>query len=62
MCFDNVYHKRLLDLLGTDGKVCEYLVDWISNFVGTREITLAYPGSPRTQNRVDRGIPQGSPL
>jgi len=63
--FDNVNHKKLLDLLGTDGKVPEYLVDWISNFICTREIVLAYPGSPRTQNRVDKGIPQAlrlSPL
>jgi len=37
-------------------------VDWISNFIHTRQIALAYPGSPRTSNKVDRGIPQGSPL
>jgi len=37
-------------------------VDWISNIIHTRQIVLAYPGSPRTLNKVNRGIPQGSPL
>ena len=37
-------------------------MDWISNFIHTRQIPLAYPGSPRTSNKVNRGIPQGSPL
>jgi len=60
--FDNVNHSKLLDLLGTDEKVPRYLVDWISNFIHTRQIALAYPGSPRTSNKVDRGIPHGSPL
>ena len=39
-----------------------YLVDWISNFIHTREIALAYPGSLRTQQEVNKKIPQGSPL
>jgi len=60
--FDNVNHSKLLDQLGTEEKVPRYLVDWISNFIHTRQIALAYPGSPRTSNKVDRGIPQGSPL
>ena len=51
-----------MDLLGADEKVPRYLVDWISNFIHTRQIALAYPGSPRTSNKVDRGIPHGSPL
>ena len=51
-----------MDLLGTEEKVPRYLVDWISNFIHTRQIVLPYPGSPRTSNKVDRGIPQGSPL
>jgi len=60
--FDNVNHSKLLDLVGADEKVPRYLVNWISNFIQTRQIPLAYPGSPRTSNLVDRGIPQGSPL
>jgi len=35
-----------LDLLGTEEKIPRYLVDWISNFIHTRQIALAYPGSP----------------
>jgi len=60
--FDNVNHKKLIDLLGANEKVPEYLADWISNFIWTREIALAYPGSPRTQNVVNKGTPEGSPL
>jgi len=61
--FDNENHKKLLDLLGANEKVPEYLVDWISNFIiCTREITLAYLGSPRTQNSVNKSIPQESQL
>jgi len=61
--FDNDNHKKLLNLLGANEKVPEYLVDWISNFIiCTREIALAYPGSPRTQNSVDKSIPQGLQL
>jgi len=51
--FDNVNYSKLLDLLGGEERVPRYLVDWISNFIQTRQIALAYPGSSRTLNKVD---------
>lgn len=60
--FDNVNHKKLLNLLDANEKVAEYLVDWISNFICTRVIALAYLDSPRTQNRVNKVILQGLQL
>jgi len=60
--FDNVNHKKPFDQLGTDGRVREYLVNWRFNFIYVREIALAYPGSARTQNKLDKDIPQCSPL
>ena len=60
--FNNVNHNKLLDILSTDQNVPVCLVDWISNIIHTREIVLAYPGSLRTQQKVNKGIPQGSPL
>jgi len=53
--FDNVNYSKLLDLLGADEKIPRYLVDWIANFIYTRQIALAYPRTPRTLNKVDRG-------
>jgi len=60
--FDNVNHRKLLDRLYDTPEVPDYLTDWIRNFITTREITLAYPGSPRRAHKIDKGIPQGSPL
>ena len=50
-------------MLTENGNVLDYLTDWIQNFVATREITLAYPGSPRRRHEVNKGILHGgSPL
>jgi len=60
--FDNIYHRKLIERISENDKVPEYLEHWIQNFIMTRNITLAYPGSPRRTHAVNRGIPQGSPL
>jgi len=60
--FDNVDHRKLLGNLAETGEVPDYLRDWIQNFVTTRSILLAHPGSPRREHEVNKGIPQGSPL
>lgn len=60
--FDNVDYQKLLDRLEGNPKVLLYLNDWIRNFIATRNISLAYPESPRRSYEVDNGIPQGSPL
>ena len=60
--FDNVDHHKLIGRLEESSAIPSYLVNWIKSFITTRNITLAYPGSPRREHNVNRGIPQGSPL
>jgi len=55
--FDNVDHRKLLGILAEMGEVPDYLMDWIQNFVTTRNISLAYPGSPRREHEVNKGMP-----
>jgi len=60
--FDNIDYRKLIERISANDKIPEYLTHWIRNFITTRNITLAYPGSPRRTHTVNRGIPQGSPL
>ena len=60
--FDNVNHQKLLDILTSKEEVPNYITNWISNFISSREVSLVYPGSPRRADQVKIGIPQGSPL
>jgi len=60
--FDNIDHRKLLDGLSENNKVPDSLIDWIQNFITTRNISLAYPGRRRRTHVLNKGIPQGSPL
>jgi len=44
--FDNVDYSKLMGKLESNGRVPAYMVKWIHSFSTTRNIILAYPGSP----------------
>jgi len=54
--FNNIDQRKLLDRLSENDKVPDYLIDWIQNFITTRNISLAYPGSTRRTHAVNKGI------
>jgi len=59
--FDNVGNSTLARIL-REGGIPQYLVSWVSSFLGERSCTLVFQGGPGTPAPVNVGSPQGSPI
>jgi len=54
--YDNVDNNTLARIL-REGGIPNYLVSWVSSFLGERSCTLLFPGAPGTPALVNVGAP-----